>query len=294
MSQTNSTTQTQRPLFRLLIGSVCISFSPIFIKIAAISPDSAGFYRMLFAGISLLVLMLLRGETLKMAKRPQLLLCFCGILLAVDFMCWHRSIDLVGPGLSTLLANFQVFFTAFFSWLLFKQKISKLFMFAVVMALCGLFFITGVDWKSLEQGYKLGVFLGLLAGVFYSGYVLLLKTSMNDSSVNGVPAMLMISLPSTLLLAVITPINGATFIIPNSSSLLALLGVGIISTTIGWSLISSAIKHIQATTAGLVLLLQPTLALVWDVLLFDRPTGGPEVFGILLILSAIYIGSYRK
>ena len=294
MTQASSNTQTKLALFKLLIGSVCISFSPIFIKFAAISPDSAGFYRMLFAGISLLVLMLLRGETLKMARRPQLLLALCGVFLAVDFMCWHRSIDLVGPGLSTLLANFQVFFTALFSWLLFKQKITKLFMFAIVMALCGLFFITGVDWKSLEQGYKLGIFLGLLASVFYSGYVLLLKTSMNDSSVNGVPAMLMISIPSTLLLAVITPLNGATFIIPNSGSLFALLGVGIISTTIGWSLISSAIKHIQATVAGLVLLLQPTLALVWDVLLFDRQTGGLQIFGILLILSAIYLGSYRK
>ncbi len=294
MAQTETTTQTQFPLVKLLIGSVCISFSPIFIKLAAISPDSAGFYRMLFAGISLLMLMLLQRKTLKMARSAQLLLCCCGILLAVDFMCWHRSIDLVGPGLSTLLANFQVFFTAFLSWLIFKQRISKLFMFAVVMALCGLFFITGVDWKSLEQGYKLGVFLGLLAGIFYSGYILLLKSSMNDSSVNSVPAMLIISIPSTLLLAAVTPINGATFAIPNSGSLLALLGVGVISTTIGWTLISSAIKHIQATVAGLVLLLQPTLALIWDVLLFDRPTGGLEVFGILLILSAIYIGSYRK
>ncbi len=294
MTQSSTNSQTKRALFRLLIGSVCISFSPIFIKFAAISPDSAGFYRMLFAGISLLVLMLLRGETLKMARRPQLLLSLCGVFLAVDFMCWHRSIDLVGPGLSTLLANFQVFFTALLSWLLFKQRITKLFMFAIVMALCGLFFITGVSWESLEQGYKLGIFLGLLAGVFYSGYVLLLKTSMNDSSVNGVPAMLMISIPSTLLLAVITPLNGATFIIPNNVSLFALLGVGIISTTIGWSLISSAIKHIQATVAGLILLLQPTLALIWDVLLFDRQTGGLQLFGILLILSAIYIGSYRK
>ena len=294
MTQTDTTTQTQFPLIRLLTGSVCISFSPILIKFAAISPDSAGFYRMLFAGISLLVLMLLQGKNLKMARSSKLLLCCSGIFLAVDFMCWHRSIDLVGPGLSTLLANFQVFFTAFLSWLIFKQRISKLFMFAVVMALCGLFFITGVDWKSLEQGYKLGVFLGMLAGIFYSGYILLLKASMNDSSVNSVPAMLIISIPSTLLLAVITPIHGATFIIPDSSSFLALLGVGVICTTIGWTLISSAIKHIQATVAGLILLLQPTLALVWDVLLFDRPTGGLEIFGILLILSAIYIGSYRK
>ncbi len=294
MTHSETTSYRQIPLIRLLLGSVCISFSPVFIKLAAVPPDSAGFYRMLFAGLSLTVLMLLRGENLKMARRPRFLLCCAGVFLAVDFMCWHRSIGLVGPGLSTLLANFQVFFTALFSWLFLKQKISNAFMLAVGLALCGLFFIAGVDWQGLEQGYKLGIYLGLLTAVLYSGYILFLKASLNDSSVSGVSAMLLISIPSTLLLALITPVNGASFAIPDPGSLLALIGAGVISTTIGWSLISSAIKHIPATLAGLILLLQPTLAMIWDVLFFGRPTGMLEVFGVLLILLAIYIGSCRN
>ena len=294
MTQDITTIQTPFPLVKLLLGSVCISFSPIFIKLAAIPPDSAGFYRMFFAAISLSVLMILRKKNLKMAIRPRFLLCLCGMILAIDFMCWHRSIELIGPGLSTLLGNFQVFFTALFSWLFLKQKISKMFILAVVMALCGLLFITGIDWKSLEDGYKLGIFLGLLTAVFYSGYIMLIKTSMDDNTVSSVPAMLMVAIPSTLLLAATTSLNGASFAIPNSNSLFALIGVGVISTTIGWTLISSAIQHIQATVAGLILLLQPTLALIWDTVFFGRPTGGTEIFGILLILSAIYIGSYRR
>lgn len=288
------TNQDHRSLLKLLLGSICISFSPVFIKLANVSPDSAGFYRMLFAGISLLVLMRLRGENLRMPQRPRLLLGLAGIFLAIDFMCWHRSIDLVGPGFSTLLGNFQVFFTALFSWLIFKQKISKLFMLAVGMALCGLLFITGVDWQVLEHGYKLGIVFGLLTAVFYSVYILLVKQGMNDQAVTGVPAMLVVAIPSTMLMAIVTPLNGSNFIIPDNGTLFALIGAGVVSTTIGWSLISSAIKHIQVTVAGLVLLLQPTLALVWDVLFFGRPTGGMDVVGILLILSAIYIGSYKR
>ena len=185
MTPSATTSQRQFPLFHLLFGTVCISFAPIFIKLTEVPPDSAGFYRMLFAGLSLSVLMLLRGENLKMARRSRFLLCFAGVFLAVDFMCWHLSIALVGPGLSTLLANFQVFFTALFSWIILTQKISKVFMLAVGLALCGLFFITGVDWQGLEPGYKLGIYLGLLTAVLYSGYILCLKASLNDSSVTG-------------------------------------------------------------------------------------------------------------
>ena len=56
------------PFLKLLIGSVCISFSPIFIKLANVSPDSAGFYRMLFAGLTLLPLMWL---ILRATDRPD-------------------------------------------------------------------------------------------------------------------------------------------------------------------------------------------------------------------------------
>lgn len=279
---------------KLLTGSVCISFSPIFIKLANVSPDSAGFYRMLFAALSLLPLLLLRKESFRMARKPRFLLCAAGLVLAIDFMCWHRSIELIGPGLATLFGNLQIFFTAIFSWLIFKQKITKMFMLAVAIALGGLLMITGLDWAGLAHGYKAGVVFGLLTAVFYSGYVMLLKSSMNDDSVSSVPAMLTVAIPCASLLAIITPLNGASFVIPDARSFWALLGVGIISTTIGWTFISSAIKYTQATVAGLVLLLQPTLALVWDVLLFTRVTTSIEVAGVMLILAGIYIGSYRK
>lgn len=295
MSNPKTTSEkNQFPLLRLLIGCVCISFAPVFVKLAALPPDSAGFYRMLFATVSLFLLMRLRKESLQMRKRPKLLLLGAGLFLAVDFMCWHRSIDLIGPGLSTLLANFQVFFTALFTWLFLKQKVSRLFIVAVIMALFGLQLITGADWSIVESGYLWGIFFGLLAAVFYSGYILLVKESMDDDSVGSVPAMLLVAVAGSLFLAVITPINGASFVIPSSGSLLAIAGSGMISTTIGWSLIASAIKHIPATVAGLVLLLQPTLALVWDVVIFGKPTSMVEISGILLILTGIYIGSYRR
>ncbi len=286
--------QKQFPLFRLLVGCVCISFAPIFVKLAALPPDTAGFYRMLFAAVSLFILMRLRGESLKMLRRRKLLLLGSGLFLAVDFMCWHRSIDLIGPGLSTLLANFQVFFTALFSWLILKQKVSRLFIVAVVMALSGLQLVTGADWSLVESGYLWGIFFGLLAGVFYSGYILLVKDSMDDPSVKSVPAMLLVAIASSSLLSIVTPLNGASFVIPSGGSFLAIAGAGVISTTIGWSLISSTIKYIPATVTGLILLLQPTLALIWDVILFDKSMGVLEVAGVLLILVAIYIGSYRR
>lgn len=282
------------PLVLLLLGSVCISFSPVFIRLAKVAPDIAGFYRMLFAALSLLLLILLRGRGPVVAKKPMVLLLLGGVLLSVDFMCWHRSIYLVGPGVSTLLANCQVFFTALFAWLVFKEEISSSFLFAMVMAVVGLGMITGIGWAEMAPGYRLGVLLGLLTALFYSGYLLFLKEAMKTASVDGMVAMLIVTLAGLVVLGATGGLSGASFVIPDKTTLLVLAGVGVISTTIGWTLISSAVRYVPATLAGLVLLLQPALAFAWDVLFFARPTGSSEVLGVMLVLCGIYIGSWRK
>ena len=281
-------------LLRLLAGSVCISFSPIFIKFADVPPDSAGFYRMLFSGGSLLLWLILGRLPWRMPGRTRLALAAGGLFLGIDFMCWHRSIHLVGPGLATLLGNFQVFFTALFSWLFLRQKITSQFMLAVVLALGGLLLITGVDLPGLAAGYRLGVLLGLGTAVFYSGYIMFLKQGMNHPETSGISAMLVVSLVCMSFMGTVTAAAGASFRIPDAGSLLALIGVGVVSTTLGWSLISSAMRHTQATVAGLVLLLQPTLSMVWDILIFGRPTAGHEILGVALILCGIFLGSWRR
>jgi drug/metabolite transporter (DMT)-like permease len=283
-----------RPLLWLLIGSTCISFAPIFIRLADVSPDSAGFYRMLFAAISLFILMRFKAVSLLMHRKTLLLLVCSGLFLSFDFMCWHRSIHYVGPGLSTLIINFQVFFTAIFSCFLFREKISRIFIVAILMALFGLFFITGVDLSSLDEGYRLGILFGIVSAVFYSAYILFLKSAMNHQEVSGVSAMFVIAITCSSFFSIIMPVTGSSFIIPDAISFWALVGVGVVCTTIGWSLISTAIKHTSATITSLFLLLQPALAFVWDILFFSRPTEGREVVGVLLILSAIYVGTYRR
>jgi drug/metabolite transporter (DMT)-like permease len=45
---------------------------------------------------------------------------------------------------------------------------------------------------------------------------------------------------------------------------------------------------------GLLLLLQPALAFVLDVLLFRRPTGGGDWLGLAIALVGILLGTMRR
>jgi drug/metabolite transporter (DMT)-like permease len=177
---------------------------------------------------------------------------------------------------------------------LFKEKIHRNHIIAILVALVGLLFITGRDFNALSESARFGILFGFGTAVFYSGYILLIKSAMNYQEVSGITAMFIVSVTCTGFFSIVTPLTGASFVIPDLTSLLALLGAGVICTTIGWSFISSAIKLTSATIASLFLLLQPALAFVWDVFFFSRPTEYTEIGGVLLVLSAIYIGSYRQ
>lgn len=85
-----------------------------------------------------------------------------------------------------------------------------------------------------------------------------------------------------------------SFAIPDTKSLLSLLGLGLFSQTIGWVLIANAMPKIRASFTGLILLLQPSLAFIWDVILFNRATSTINWIGVLITLTAIYMGLTGK
>jgi hypothetical protein len=99
---------------------------------------------------------------------------------------------------------------------------------------------------------------------------------------------------TTALLALVAGWTGESLAIPDGATAAMLVAYGLTAQVAGWLLISHGIPHVEAGRAGLVLLLQPSLAFVWDILFFSRPTDGMDVAGALLALGAIYLGTARR
>ena len=74
---------------------------------------------------------------------------------------------------------------------------------------------------------------------------------------------------------------------------LSLLGLGLVGQVLAWLLLVTAMPRLPASLGGLLLLLQPALAFVIDVLAFHRPTGATDWFGLLLTLAGILAGTLR-
>lgn len=282
------------PTLRLFIGAALISLSPVWVRLVSVSATTSAFWRLAIGGV---VIAAYLGVT---RKRPQFgarvwgLLVLAAFFLAADLWFYHRSIDFVGPGLATLLANFQVFIMMLAGAVMLRQSPTIAQLVAIPLALTGLGLIVGADWSSSSSDYRIGVIFGLLTAVAYAGYLLTMR-SVRVKSEHRVPSreIAVMSLAVAVMLAASAAVEGESLAIPTLVDAGWLAGYGLLSHAIGLMLIASSLPQVSATEAGLALLLQPTLSFAWDILFFARPTTLVELAGASIALFAIYLGARR-
>ena len=286
-----STRFLTRPVVMVLAGAFMISFSSVWVALADVAPATSAFYRVFFGSIFLFIAALATGEIRRIGRPAPLPYLLCGLAFALDLFCWHQSIRGVGPGLATILGNFQVFLMAFCGFMLFGEKLTYRFLFSLPLAICGLLLVVGWNWQTLSPGYRAGLLFGLLTAIFYTAYLLSLLRiqARRESSTRFIP-LLLVSCFSSLFLGADVLLTSATFRLPTLTSALSLMALGLFSQTVGWILIATAMPRIPASLTGLVLLLQPSLSFLWDVLFFSRPTSATSWLGVTITLAAIYLG----
>lgn len=282
-------------MWQLLVGAVMISFSAVWVKLVQTDPTATAFYRMLLGGLVLAAIVTARREWTRVPARVVVFVLLAAFAFALDLLFWHKSILFVGPGLATLLANFQVFILAVTGIALFRERFRWELAVGIPLALAGLGLLVGPGWFSLGEHYQLGVVYGLLTAVCYAGYILSLRGSrVGDIMPSPLANMSLLSIACAAMLAAMALMEGESLAPADTDDVFLLLGYGITAQVLGWVLISTSLSRVRASQVGLVLLLQPTLAFIWDIAFFERPFGLLDATGAALAIGAIYLGSRQR
>lgn len=284
-----------QPVSALFTGALIISFSSVLVKTSHVSPSVSAFYRVLFGSFFLICACIVKKDFNKRNLKKNLLAVACGLLFALDLWAWHLSIQYIGPGLSTILGNCQVFILSIVGFLVFKEKIGIKFVLSLLLVFFGLFLIVGVDIDHLGREYQTGLILGIATAVFYSMFLLLLRHLQSDAKDFSLFYYLMLlSVACSFFLGGKIYVSNESFGIPDMTSLVSLFCLGFFIQFVAWVIISNALPKVKASYAGLILLLQPALSFVWDVIFFNRQTGIAGWTGVTIVLTAIYFGMSTK
>lgn len=281
--------QDRSALLAMAGGASLISLTGVLVRYADVPPTVAAFWRMAFGGVMLALVLLALRRWRHVPRRAWLFCLWPALAFAADLWLWHRSIHAIGPGLATLLANTQVFFMVAAGVMFFGERLHARFGLGVGLAFGGLVMILGDGWATLSAESRTGVWLGLATGIAYAAYNLGLKRAQREALRAAEPVLVVSTLQCAAFLLLAGLAEGVSFAIPDARSLAALLALGLIGQCLGWVLIGRALPRLRVATVGLLLLLQPLLAFVFDVLLFARPTAAHEWLGLVLSLAGIFL-----
>ena len=283
---------------QLLAGAAIIGSNGLMVRMAAMPPTAVAFWRMLLAGVLLAALVSARHGWQPLPRKAWWWLAVPVVAFAVDLWMWHKSILLVGPGLSTLLANAQVFFMAIAGVVLFGERLNARFVAGVLLAFSGLWLLLGADWATLPPQYRWGVWLGLGAGVCYAAYNVGIKRSQAEAGAGRarVPVEQVLcyaAFGSALCLGLIGWAEGEAFAPPSLRSWGVLLALAAFGHCLSWVLISRAMGVLPVALAGLLLLAQPIVAYLLDVVFLDVTITPRQWAGLAVSLAGIFVAGMK-
>lgn len=287
----------------MALGAALISSTSIFVVLAQVAPTVSAFYRMAFGGAMLLGWLVLTRRWRPVGWSQARRVVVPAIGFSLDLLCWHQSILWVGPGVATLLTNVQVFLMALVGALVYRERLGWAFLPGMLIAMAGLWLLVGAHWSIFDARHRLGVWLGLASAAAYTLYLLSFRRvlaghapGLPRAEGRSVPAaqwLAMMSLLSAALLGLCGLAEQASFALATARQWTVLLALGFFGQVLAWLLMVRAMPQLPASLVGLLLLLQPALAFVLDVLLFKRPTGAGDWLGLALALAGILLGSWR-
>jgi drug/metabolite transporter (DMT)-like permease len=235
-----------------------------------------------------------RRQWRRVEGRDVLLALLPSLAFATDLAQWHHSIVWVGPGVATLLTNVQVFLLALVGVAFYRERLARSFVPGMLLAMLGLWLLVGAHWSLFDARHRLGVWLGLGSALAYTIYLLSFRRALSGHTQLPAAQFLgLMSLITAVLLALWGLCEGDRFALHGWRNWSALLGLGFFGQVVAWLLMVRAMPRLPASLVGLLLLLQPALAFVLDVLLFHRATSAMDWLGLLLALAGILLGTLR-
>lgn len=272
-----------------LLGVAGISFSAIFVGLAEASPSTSAFLRMLYALPPLALIVIFQRERSPLDRRTVRLALAGGAVFALNITVWHYNIDLVGAGLSTVMGNAQVVFIGLIAWLLFAERPTKAALAFIPVMLGSILLISGVlEEPGIGEAPVLGAILGILTAVLNASWLLLFREATRAS--RNTPAVLLVLTSAAAFVTFLASFADKDFSLAISgTSHFWLIALALTSQVAGWLLISPALNQLPALEVSVLMLVQPTLTLLWGYLVFGELHSPWQWVGVGILLTCVSI-----
>ena len=274
-------------LLAAVFGAVLISFSAIYYGLSGVSPATGAFYRLAYAVPALVIIWLVRRREDHRPMSRRWIALGAGIALGADAVSWHTSIEYIGAGLATLIANTAVVFVALGAWILLGEKPLRTTMAAIPVILVGVALVSGIgQGDAFGADPVRGTLLALVAAFFYAAFMLAYRYSNDTHSPAAGPLMEATFGGMIMTLILSTFVGGIDFGFEwPAHGWLILLALS--CQVLAWLLIGYALPRLPAVETATIILLQPALTLLWGAIIFDERPSPTQIVGAVIVMIGV-------
>lgn len=282
------------PQLILILAVLAVSAAPLLIRLAQPAPSLViAAARVLIAAVVLGLLGWRQWpEIIRLKSRDHGLILVAGLSLAAHFGLWIRSLSLTSTSASVALVATQPVFAGLMGYVLLHEGFRRQEIWGVLFAAIGCAVLAGGDFGGNSSDALLGDAYALGGAITVPIYLLVARA-------------LRERLPLLAYLSVVNAVAGIALVVAILASgmecqaitvligweeILAMLGLGLICSVVGHTLLNYCVRLVPVHLVSLGILADPVIATISTWIVFNEIPSVQVAVGGAIIVSGIYVG----
>jgi drug/metabolite transporter (DMT)-like permease len=289
MSDINNNAATPKALPALVLaallgGNLALAFGPWLVRSADVGPSASAFWRMALAVPFLFLITRAARQPLTLPRGGlYLTMLISGAFFALDLAAWHIGLLQTKLANATLFANAASLFFPLWGFLIARSWPGRRDGFAFALSVAGTVLLLGRS-AELSRETLIGDLLCLAAGIFYTGYLIVIVRAREEMPSWTLLAWSTLATAPPLLL--IAMALGEQIMPGNWTPVIAL---AVVSQLIGQGLMVYVLGKVSPLLFGLALLTQPVVSAAIGWFGYGEMLAVADWIGATLIAAALLL-----
>lgn len=272
----------------LVTAIISISFASIFIRWSEAPAEVIAAYRMGFAALIILPLVLREGnrrEVRNLRPRQWLAVMVVGTILALHFLTFNAALEATSVASATVLITCHPLVVGILGYV-FLKELPRRSGLGVALGISGVLVISSADLTGGALNGDLLALVGMMAAALY-----LLGGRVLRRELGAVTYVFLVYLACAAGLFLTALMTGAPLWPYPWQELLLFAALAVVSTTFGHTLLNWSLGHLPAVFVSLSMLGEPVGASLLALLLLSEQPSIGVVAGAVLVLTGILLTS---
>ncbi len=268
----------------VFLGAFCLSFGGLIVK----SFEGASLWQILFWRqfffvilVSIFLLITYKKKVFIALYESGMPGLFGGIILGFGFSAYVFAMYNTTVANTNFIIQTQAIFLAIFGYLFLKEKISKLTLTSIILAISGIILMVG---SSLSPGQFLG---NIVAFIMPSSFAVLIIIVRKYPNVDMVPLQLFAGIVAALIGYFIS-----TKIIISANDLFLAFIAGFFQVGLGFIFITIGAKKTLSAMVGILMMTEAVFGPLWAWMFLDEKPQFIALIGGSIIIFAVFIQFY--